>query len=103
MHRLVFGFIFLAALGVAQTRTDTFDASRVTVDTLQLSALPDGGCQARWCGSLTSSEGTHTLRECTDPLELRGAAARATCRQQLEAGAKPVTAAMRFAVDGGAP
>jgi hypothetical protein len=100
--RLFFLVALLSLAAPAQTRTVTIQAAAVVADVAQLEALPDGGCAARWCGQVVDSDG-QTHRECTARLELRGAVPRSRCADVLNAGVAPVRAALRFAVDGGAP
>lgn len=107
-HRLFFALFVglaagLAALAVAQTRRDDFDATGVVVTEGHLTALPDGGCAMRWWGFVDSADGGVELTAYTDVVELRGATNQNRCAQLLSAGIGRVSRAMRFDADAGAP
>lgn len=89
----------LAIASFAQVRTDTFDAAKVRPNTLQLSAMPDGGCAAIWCGDLTSNEGTVKLSECSSAWELDTPSLRSTYCGAITFGKAKL--APRFGFDGG--
>lgn len=86
---------------VAQTRSDTFNASGVRVYQANMVRLDDGGCSVTWCGSLTSADGGASIQTCTPPRELTGASNRTTCLNTLDLGANRVLNSMNFAVDAG--
>ena len=66
MRALLFVCLSLAAAAAAQSRVDDFAAGGLEVDEVHLTPLPDGGCSARWCGSVASSDAGATLAACTD-------------------------------------
>lgn len=90
-----------AAGAIAQTRTDDFDGAAVRVEVVQAWPLADGGCQARWCGSITSADGGATQYECTDPVDLKATVNVNRCNGLANAGTNRVLKALRFDVDGG--
>lgn len=95
--------IVYAAAALAQTRTDDYDGAAVDVTVVQLWPLPDGGCQARACGQVTSADGGTTSRECTDAFDVRAAVNQNRCNALRDAFAGRVQRSLRFDVDAGAP
>lgn len=94
--------VFFSWGASAQTRQDAFSADNVKGDTALLSRLPDGGCEVRWCGTLTSDDGGTSERACAQR-ELKGAGNRNQCLAAINLGAGPLGVAFRVQVDGGAP
>lgn len=102
MRTLFLLVVMLSVVALAQLRAVTVDASSYRSGTATLEALPDGGCQARWCGEVVDSEGA-PQRACSELVELRSSTNRNRCVGLLEAGAPRVLRELRFAVDGGSP
>lgn len=91
----------LAAL--AQTRTDDFPVAAVQVTEIVLSPRPDGGCAARWCGEVNSTDGGTQLAACTDEVELSTPGNGPRCIGLVNAGTLRVARALRFNVNPPAP
>lgn len=85
----------------AQTRQDTYNAASLEVEEAVLTRLPDGGCAARWCGSVTSTDGGNRLNACSAPRELSVGANRTACLNALDLGAPRVRQALKFQADAG--
>lgn len=102
MRTLFLLVVMLSVVALAQLRAVTVDASSCRSGTVTLEALPDGGCQARWCGEVTTSEGD-AERACTELVVLRGSANQSRCSALLSAGAPRVLRELRFTVDAGNP
>lgn len=96
-------FLVVSLAALAQSRTDVFDPSQVSVTAIDLQPLPDGGCAAKWCGELPSDDAGIVLRACTDVVELRATVNQNRCAALVNAGAARVLRELRFAVDGGTP
>lgn len=95
------GLAATAAIALAQSRTDEWDANTARGTAVDLRLLPDGGCVvAAMCGRLVSADGGVTLEGCSEGPELQGAN-RTTCLQILEAGGKGWVKKQRFTVTGG--
>lgn len=98
---VVFLALLLGYSAGAQTRTDDFDGAAVRVEVVQAWPLADGGCSARWCGSVTSSDGGLTQYECTFAVDLKATVNVNRCNGLAGAGANRVLRALRFDVDAG--
>lgn len=57
MNKPLFLLFFVAGLALAQTHVVTMDAANVSVDTVTLSPMPDGGCWLATCGRIVDSDG----------------------------------------------
>lgn len=96
---------FLASLAaLAQSRDDVFNVADAVVTEVVLAPRPDGGCAARWCIEVSSSDGGATLTSCTPELvELRAPLNQSRCNALASAGLNRAARQLRFAVDAGAP
>ena len=90
-----------AFCAVGQNRVETFRPADIQVTDVRLSALPDGGCSAVWCGHVQSVAGDSTRASCVGPIELTVGANQNACNVLLTGGAPLVLRSMNFAVDGG--
>lgn len=95
--RLVFVLTALSALA----QTITFTPASLEVTETTLTPLPDGGCEARWCGRALSDDGGVELAGCTSSTELKAAANQNRCTALLSAGVNRVGRALRFDLDAG--
>jgi hypothetical protein len=103
MNRPTLVFIALVALAAAsQTRTDTFEPTELVVTEMVLKPLADGGCSARWCGVLPSTDGGVTLLACTAEFELKATVNLNRCAGLAAAGVNRVGRALRLDLDAGA-
>ena len=101
MRPVLFLLSLLALAALAQNRVDTFTGIEVARATLW--PLPDGGCRAQWCGSITSADGGTTDARCAPDTELRNATNRTRCAALLTAGEGRIARELRFDVDAGTP
>lgn len=97
------GLFFGALEASAQTRSDSFNAAAVEIDEIVLRPLADGGCEARWCGGVSSEDGGVRVATCTDDVSLKATVNVNRCAGLASAGANRVSRALRFEVDAGAP
>ena len=68
----LFTMVALFALSAfAQTRADTFNAASVRITEVVLTPELDGGCSARFCGEVASTDGGVTLAACSPLIQLR--------------------------------
>lgn len=87
---------------LAQTKTATYDVSNVRVTAVALGPLADGGCAARWCGYVVSSEdGGSAERACTAQREFGQAANQNRCAQLAAAGVNRLARELDLDVDAG--
>lgn len=103
-NSLLVVFALFAAVALAQSRDDRFNVADAVVTEVTLAPRPDGGCAARWCIEVPSSDGGAELTACTpDFVELRAAVNQTRCNALATAGINRAAAQLRFAVDAGAP
>lgn len=92
----------LAVAAFGQQRQDSFDTSAATVTEVVARPLPDGGCEARWCAEVTSSDGGTTITSCTaEFVELKATVNQNRCAGLASAGLNRVLRQLRFDVDAG--
>ena len=103
MKKLAAVAVVVVSLAVgAQSVTDSWDASRVVVESIALGPQPDGGCAARWCGSVASDDGGVIARACTDVVQLKATVNQNRCAGIAGAGVNRLARELRFEVDAGA-
>lgn len=96
-----FGF---AVAALAQSRSDSFDVADAVVTEVVLAPRPDGGCAARWCIEIESTDGGAALTSCTtDLVELKAALNQNRCNALASAGINRTARQLRFDVDAGVP
>ncbi len=100
---LAVALLTISAAVLAQTRADSFTASRISVNEVILTPLADGGCAARAGVSLTSDDGGMTLSAVTAQADLTKPAARTQCANFVDQLTPRGLAALRIANDGGVP
>ena len=98
-HHVVFAALALSFVASAQ-RVDDFTSSGVQVQTVKLSPLPDGGCVAEWCGTVSSADGGVQLYDCA-ARELKASINQGRCAGLVGAGDGPLVRQLRLSMDGG--
>jgi hypothetical protein len=104
MSRPLFAVLVVLSLGaLAQVRDDVFQAASLRIDAMQVTPQLDGGCAARWCGSVTSDDAGVTLRACADVASLSQPVNLGACQSLQAAGTAQVGQVLRLVADGGTP
>ncbi len=103
MKRTLVVFAILSAAVFAQSRDDFFDSADLVVTEVVLAPRPDGGCAARGCGTVSTSDGGSQLVACSDLVELKAAVNQNRCNALASAMGNRVANQLRFTVDAGAP
>lgn len=99
-QHIVFAVLALAFVSFAQSRVDSFQLGDVNVQSVKLSPLPDGGCVAEWCGTVSSMDGSVQLYDCASR-ELANATNLTRCANMVNAGQAPLGRQLRLTLDGG--
>lgn len=91
-------------LGVAHAQVvRQYDASGISVSTVSIKALVDGGCTLSVCGVAVSVDGGGALPLCVNDFKVQRPAFAARCQALAQAGAVLLSASLGTGNDGGAP
>lgn len=95
--------VLVATFAYAQGRTEEYFAADIKINEIILNPLPDGGCTARWGGSVNSSDGGSVVSAVTPTYDLRATIMQNRCEGLRQAGEGRLGLALRVQLDGGAP